>query len=629
MIEHTLQRYWGYTDFRKNQKAIITSVIKKKDVLAVLATGGGKSLCYQLPTIHQNGICVVISPLIALIQDQINDLSKRNIKALTIPSGSTSEDIIRIMDNLQFGGYSFLYLSPERLQSKLVQEKLRQIDISLIAVDEAHCISEWGHDFRPSYRNIKILRELLPKANCIALTGTATKKVIADICENLKLQEPEVFKESLFQENISYRIIATEDKYGKLIQILPKIKGSSIIYTNSRNGSEALSKYLNSKGLLSTFYHGGMTSEKKDENFKKWMSDSVKIMVATSAFGMGINKANVRCIIHYDLPSSIENYIQQVGRAGRDGKKAYGILFKNDFDLKLKNQILEQSLPSVKEVKNLYQKLFQFFSIAKGEQPEDYFVFHPLEFYDQYNLDENKSRAIFQLLQNNGVIEFDSNRQEKSSIQFICDSKTVQKYAIINIYIKNFINSLLRTYSGLYKQKVYINEFEISKRNSITTDAVFQYLEQLKSDKIIDFSKRRKGIGIRFLHPREDDFTINSISKNIKKYLDQKHIKNKEFDEYITNNSICRRIQIATYFDENITSECMKCDVCDKKNRSVSSNLETKIMDLLRSKKALTSAEICHHLDADESEILILLQELLARQKIRINSINKFSRNEE
>ena len=302
MIEKTLQQYWGYPSFRSNQKEIITSVLDGKDVIAVLATGGGKSICYQLPTIHSKGICVVVSPLIALIQDQIQELSKRNIKALTIPSGSSPDDIIRILDNLEFGGYSFLYISPERLQSRIVQDKLRSIDIKLIAVDEAHCISEWGHDFRPSYRNISTLREICPDANIIALTGTATKKVIQDISKNLNLNEPRIFKDSLIQDHIEYRILDTEDKYGKLFRILHKEIGATIIYTNSRIGSEELSRTLNSKGIKSTFYHGGMSPTEKDKNFKIWMNNETLNMVATSAFGMGINKPDVRCIIHFNLP---------------------------------------------------------------------------------------------------------------------------------------------------------------------------------------------------------------------------------------------------------------------------------------------------------------------------------------
>lgn len=277
MIENTLQQFWGYPSFRSNQKQIITSVLDGKDVIAVLATGGGKSICYQLPTVHTKGICVVVSPLIALIQDQIEELSKRNIKALTIPSGSSSDDIIRILDNLKFGGYSFLYLSPERLQSRIVQEKLRAITVNLIAVDEAHCISEWGHDFRPSYRNISALREICPNANVIALTGTATKKVIGDISVNLKLNSPSLYKDSLIQNHIEYRILDTADKYGKLFRILQKEIGSSIIYTNSRIGSEELSRTLHSKGIKSTFYHGGLTPSEKKKTLKFGGLTSVQI----------------------------------------------------------------------------------------------------------------------------------------------------------------------------------------------------------------------------------------------------------------------------------------------------------------------------------------------------------------
>lgn len=629
MIEKTLQQYWGYPSFRSNQKEIITSVLDGKDVIAVLATGGGKSICYQLPTIHSKGICVVVSPLIALIQDQIQELSKRNIKALTIPSGSSPDDIIRILDNLEFGGYSFLYISPERLQSRIVQDKLRSIDIKLIAVDEAHCISEWGHDFRPSYRNISTLREICPDANIIALTGTATKKVIQDISKNLNLNEPRIFKDSLIQDHIEYRILDTEDKYGKLFRILHKEIGATIIYTNSRIGSEELSRTLNSKGIKSTFYHGGMSPTEKDKNFKIWMNNETLNMVATSAFGMGINKPDVRCIIHFNLPSSMEAYIQQVGRAGRDKKKAFGILFKNENDIHLQNKILNQSLPNIEEIKNFYRKLFQYFSISKGEASESYHYFNPEEFYNHYEIDSKKARTIFQLLQNNGIIEFDSNRYEKSSVQFITDSKTVQNYAIRNIYIKNFINSLLRFYTGLYKQKVYINEFELAKKNSIDISEVFRHLEQLNKDEIIDFQRNLEGVKIRFQHPREDDYTINSIAKNIEKYLLQKRLKTKEFNHFITNKSVCRVIQIGQYFDENIENECQKCDVCISKNKQFKTEISKLILTLLSKKMPLSSDEICTKIEAEESDILIHLQELLASQKITLTFGNKYQLNEQ
>ena len=629
MIEKTLQQYWGYPSFRANQKEIITSVLEGKDVIAVLATGGGKSICYQLPTIHSKGICVVVSPLIALIQDQIQELSKRNIKALTIPSGSSADDIIRILDNLEFGGYSFLYISPERLQSRIVQDKLRTIDIKLIAVDEAHCISEWGHDFRPSYRNISALREICPDAHVIALTGTATKKVIQDISKNLNLSEPTIFKDSLIQDHIEYRILDTEDKYGKLFRILQKEIGSTIIYTNSRIGSEELSRTLNSKGLKSTFYHGGMSATEKEKNFKIWMANECPNMVATSAFGMGINKPDVRCIIHFNLPSSMEAYIQQVGRAGRDGKKAFGILFKNENDIQQQNKILNQSLPSIEEIKNFYQKLFQYFSISKGEVSEGYHYFNPEEFYNHYGIDAKKARTIFQLLQNNGIIEFDSNRYEKSSVQFITDSKIVQNYAIRNIYNKNFINSLLRLYTGLYKQKVYINEFELAKKNSINISEVFSHLEQLNKDKIIDFHRNLEGVKVRFNHPREDDYTINSIAKNVEKYIHQKQLKGKEFNHFITNNSVCRVIQIGRYFDENIENECQKCDVCVSKNKRFKTEISKLILELLNKNRAISSDEICAKIEAEEADILIHLQELLASQKISLTSSNKYQLNEQ
>ena len=376
--------------------------------------------------------------------DAIRGISDKEGVAHVLNSSLNKTEIKQVKADIESGITKLLYVAPESLVKEENTEFLQNQTISFMAIDEAHCISEWGHDFRPSYRNISTLREICPDANIIALTGTATKKVIQDISKNLNLNEPTIFKDSLIQDHIEYRILDTEDKYGKLFRILHKEIGATIIYTNSRIGSKELSRTLNSKGIKSTFYHGGMSPTEKDKNFKIWMNNETPNMVATSAFGMGINKPDVRCIIHFNLPSSMEAYIQQVGRAGRDEKKAFGIVFKNENDIHLQNKILNQSLPNIEEIKNFYRKLFQYYSISKGEASESYHYFNPEEFYNHYEIDSKKARTIFQLLQNNGIIEFDSNRYEKSSVQFITDSKTVQNYAIRTIYIKNFINSLLR-----------------------------------------------------------------------------------------------------------------------------------------------------------------------------------------
>ena len=365
-----LKRYWGHSSFRNLQEEIIEAVISKKDVFTLLPTGAGKSLCYQIPALSKEGICLVISPLISLMKDQIEQLDKKGIKALSIESNTSIDQIVTLFDNLKFGKYKFLYLSPERLNSEFILNKIKQIPVNLIAVDEAHCISEWGHDFRPSYRLIHKVREIHPEVNVIALTATATKKVTQDIIENLNLSNTSIFKKSFYRKNLAYQIIKNENKLGKLEQIFKKNPFPTIIYVNSRKKTEDISNFINAKGYLSTFYHGGMTTESKTKAFNSWIKEDRLIMVATNAFGMGIDKPNVKVVIHLDLPTSIENYVQEAGRAGRNGEKSFSVVLQNENDINSFKKNTLETIPTINEIKNIHRKLYQYFQIALGELPE-------------------------------------------------------------------------------------------------------------------------------------------------------------------------------------------------------------------------------------------------------------------
>ena len=378
--EKILKEYWGFNAFRNPQKEIITSVLENTDTIALLPTGGGKSICFQVPALLKDGVCIVISPLIALMQDQVKNLKKRNIKALTIPSGSNQNEIITLFDNIKFGKVKFLYISPERLQTPLIQQKIKELQVNLVAIDEAHCISEWGHDFRPSYRSIKILKELLPTVNFIALTATANKRVLEDISTNLALSNHALFQKSFFKENLAYQIFKIEDKLSRLIQIFNKTKVPAIIYVNSRKKTVEISNFLHANKFKSTCYHAGLSPSEKQIAFEDWMSEKKPIIVATNAFGMGIDKPNVGLVIHYNLPASIENYVQETGRAGRNEKKSFGVLFFNENDLFLQKKQAENSIPTISEIKEVHRKLYQYFRIANGELLEEMFFFNFSEF---------------------------------------------------------------------------------------------------------------------------------------------------------------------------------------------------------------------------------------------------------
>ena len=619
-----LQQYWGFSTFRKPQEAIIQSVIENKDTIALLPTGGGKSVCFQIPALVKEGICIVISPLLALMQDQVNSLAEKGIKAMTIPSGSTQDEIIVLFDNLRFGNYKFLYISPERLQSRFIQEKIKQLNVNLIAIDEAHCISEWGHDFRPSYRNITILRELKPTVNCIALTASATKKVITDIADSLQMKDLNIFKKSFYRENLAYQIIEIEDKLQQLKQLFSTTKSPAIVYVNTRNKTKNISNYLNANGFKSGFYHGGLSTVEKQIAFDNWVTEKTPIIVATNAFGMGIDKANVSLVVHINLPTSIENYLQEAGRAGRDGNQAKSVVLWNKNDIVTFQELLSVSFPSIAEIKTIHQKLYQHFQIAKGELIETSFEFNFLDFCNKYQFIPNKTFNALQILHNNGVVQLNHNFQQKSTVQFLVNSSQVLHFAKRNTNVKKFVNSLLRLYGGLFEQPTKIDEFYLAKKTGITSFTVIEYLNDFAEKELIDYKKSSKNAELFFLLPREDDKTIHRISKNITAYLQQKAQKSADLIRFIKNDDVCRSVQLLHYFDEKTVKNCGICDVCLRKKKLPIKNISEEIVHLLQEKGEISSREISALIQAKEQDILINLQRLLANEKIAINSYNKY-----
>ncbi|WP_299045559.1 ATP-dependent DNA helicase RecQ [uncultured Polaribacter sp.] len=622
-----LSHFWGFKDFIFPQETVINAVLEKQDVIALLPTGAGKSICFQIPALAFDGICLVISPLIALMQDQVENLSKKNIKASCIPNGASQDEIITLFDNLKFGGYKFLYLSPERLQSRFIQEKIKELTVNLIAIDEAHCISEWGHDFRPSYRNIKILKDIHPTINYIALTATANKKVIEDIVTNLSLTTPNIFKKSFFKENLAYQLFKVEDKLGRLIQIFTKTRNPAIVYVNSRKKTIEISNFLNNNGFKSGFYHGGLTGTEKQMAYDNWITESTPIIVATNAFGMGIDKDNIKLVIHYNLPSSIENYVQECGRAGRNNKKAFAALLYNNEDLSLLKNQLESTSPSIREIKEILKNLYQHFRIPFGELPLESYDFNFLAFCKKYNLSTFKVDTTLKILNNNGVLEINQNYNQKSTLQFSVSSKQVLRYSAYNNNIANFISTVLRTYGGLFEKETTINEYAIAKKVGTTSNQVIAQLKKLHDDQLLVYKGTTSNASLTFLTPREDDKTVNRCSKEIKKFIEQKRKKTNEFIHFVENDTICRSIQILNYFDENSTKQCGLCDVCLKEKKKNTNKLSENILQIIMQRGSLSSSEIRTLLHANEKDILIHLRYLLAEQKISINNQNKYQLN--
>ena len=623
-----LKKYWGYNAFRHPQEEIISNVLNGDDTLALLPTGGGKSVCFQIPTLVNDGICIVVSPLIALMNDQVKNLSNKNIKAISLTSKLTPDEVIVAFDNLKFGNYKFLYLSPEKLQSELIQQKIKQLNVQLIAIDEAHCISEWGHDFRPSYLNISILREFFPQVPMIALTASATEKVSKDIVENLGLDTPKIFKKSFLRKNLAYQIFEVEDKLFKVEQVLKKVKGSKIIYTNSRRSTVEISAQLNHLGYKTNFYHGGMKHDTKLQHYEDWLSEKTPIIVATNAFGMGIDKSDVRVIIHYNLPQSIENYLQEAGRGGRDGEKSFSVVLKNKTDILNTKTRLQKTLPSIDFIKQVYFNLNQFFQISYGEISEKKYGFNLSEFCEIYKTSIVVTFNALKILEQESILIIDDNIHRKSSVQFKISNQAIFDYCESNQSKNNLIKLLLRTYGGIFESPKTINITYIAKNLSISSSALTNQLKQLHQDEIIQFYNANNNTQIQFLVQREDDRTINVRSKNITQRNNQKVAKMEALIDFIETNIICRSKQLLTYFGERNISDCGICDVClSKKNQKKKTNKEEiskEILMLLKNYKSLSSKEISSQIEASEKTVLFCIEILLEKNILAVTSHNKY-----
>lgn len=618
-----LKQYWKHQSFREPQSKIIEAVLKQKDVIALLPTGGGKSVCFQIPGILLEGVTIVISPLIALMKDQVNALNEKGVKAIALTSGISQDDMITLFDNLQFGDFKFLYLSPERLQSRFIQEKIKQLNVRLIAIDEAHCISEWGHDFRPSYRNIKILRELKPTVPFIALTASATKEVLEDIDRSLEMKDAAVFKKSFYRSNLAYQLFTVEDKLHRLIQIFNKTTSPAIVYVSSRKKTKEIATFLNTNGFKASYYNGGITTAEKQISFDNWMSEKAPIMVATNAFGMGIDKDNVKVVVHLDLPNSVENYIQEAGRAGRNNKKAFAVLLFNKSDIRIYSNKFTNAFHTITEMKNVYTKLHQHFLIANGEHSDTSYEFNSFEFCQVYGFNIQQLNNTLKIFSNNGIIDLTEGYENTSNVQFLISSSQVIAYSKQNATVKELITMLLRSYGGLFEQETTINEYRIAKQSNINYTIVVQLLTKLHDEGVIRYNKASDNTYITFLLPREDKSTINRIAKNSSSYINQKKRKSESLIQFVENSQTCRNIQILNYFDEHDTKECGICDVClSKRNRSLDVNIQIK--ECLKKEGLLTSKQLCALISLNDDDVLVNLQHLLSEDLIDVNEFNQY-----
>jgi ATP-dependent DNA helicase RecQ len=622
-----LEQYWNHTSFRPLQEEIINSVLENNDTFALLPTGGGKSVCFQIPALIKDGICIVVSPLVALMQDQVNSLKEKGIKAMAITSGIRYSELDSLLDNCIYGNYKFLYLSPERLQQDIVKQRIEQMNVNLIAVDEAHCISQWGNDFRPAYKNITILRQLQPHVNVIALTATAKPEVIAETIKELDFIAPNIFKASFSRPSISYQVQYSEDKIYDLEQLLRLHKGSSIIYVRSRKMSIEIHNILEKKGFRSTFYHGGIPKKDKNERLYQWMNNQKEVMVATTAFGMGIDKPDVKIVIHVNLPESLESYYQEAGRAGRNNDKAYAILLCNKSDEQvLKNQFIK-SLPSTDEIKVVYRKLCNYFQISYGEGELTTNLFNFSDFCKAYQFKSLKTFNALQLLDRNSIIKLSQQFNYKTKLQFIVSNASMFSYLNTHAPYNIVVKTILRTYGGIFEHQLAINLTLIADKSSVAEKQIIAILHQLHKDGIVDFLFSNTDSEVLFLQPREDDKTINRIANVVEH---QQALKRTQIDavlQFIANDRICKNRQLLRYFGELTDANCGVCSVCmngkiseEKKDPKT---IATQVILALQ-QQPMSSRQLVEHLPFKKAEIFTIIKSLLERNVIELNAGNSY-----
>lgn len=613
-----LREYWGYDNFRGIQEEIIQSICSGKDTLGLMPTGGGKSITFQVPALALDGVCIVITPLIALMKDQVDHLKAKGISAAAIYSGMTRNEILKTLENAVFGAIKLLYVSPERIGSPLFQKKVSHMRVSFITVDEAHCISQWGYDFRPAYLQIINLRKIKPEVPILALTATATLKVIDDIQQCLAFHEKNVFRMSFERKNLAYVVRIAADKEAELVHILHAVPGCAIVYVRSRKKTKEIAQLLQENNITATSYHAGLEHVTKTIRQEEWMSNKVRVMVATNAFGMGIDKPDVRLVIHIDGPDSIEAYFQEAGRAGRDGKKAYAVLLYNSVDARKLQKRIDDNFPQKDYIRKVYDSLAYYFQIGIDSGAGYTFNFDINKFCQIYQLSITYTLSSLHILSQLGYIVYEDDPSSAARIQFLLSRN--QLYYLDHLTPKEdaTIEAILRLYGGLFNDYVYIDEQLISQHAGLSPQEVYLILKGLTEQRIVHFIPQRKMPFIHYLRNRIDGFRLNITSEV---YEDRKLEYEKRiqaFINYAENSHICRSRQLLEYFGETVQKDCNQCDVCLGEKQHISDKIvacQTAIIQLLRDGKPHCTAEM-HALPFAQKDIEKAMEQLLNEEHI-------------
>ena len=560
--QEILKQYWGYDSFRDLQEEIITSIGEGKDTLGLMPTGGGKSITFQVPALAQEGICIVITPLIALMKDQVQNLRKREIKALAIYSGMTRQEILTALENCIFGNYKFLYISPERLDTEIFRTKLRSMKVSMITVDESHCISQWGYDFRPAYLKIAEIRELLPEVPVLALTATATPEVVTDIQARLKFREGNVFRMSFERKNLAYIVRKTDNKTKELLYILQRISGSAIIYVRNRRRTKEITELLMNEGITADFYHAGLDNAVKDLRQKRWQSGEVRVMVATNAFGMGIDKPDVRIVLHLDLPDSPEAYFQEAGRAGRDGEKAYAVILYSKSDKTTLHKRVVDTFPDKEYILNVYEHLQYYYQMAMGDGFQCIREFNLEEFCRKFKYFPVPVDSALKILTQAGYLEYTDEQDNSSRILFTIRRDELYKLREMGKEAEALIQSILRSYTGVFTDYAYISEESLAVRTGLTRQQIYNILVTLTKRRIVDYIPRKKTPYIIYTRERLELRFLHIPASVYEERKARYEARIKAMEEYVTTENICRSRMLLRYFGEKNEHNCGQCDVC-------------------------------------------------------------------
>ncbi|WP_291530808.1 RecQ family ATP-dependent DNA helicase [Bacteroides sp. UBA939] len=621
MYKEILKQYWGYDNFRGIQEDIINSIGEGRDTLGLMPTGGGKSITFQVPALAKEGLCLVITPLIALMKDQVQNLRKRGIKALAIYSGMSRQEILVTLENCIFGNYKFLYISPERLGTEIFRIKLRKMNICMITVDESHCISQWGYDFRPAYLKIAEIRNLLPGVPVLALTATATPAVVKDIQERLLFKKENVFRMSFERKNLAYIVRKVENKTGELLHILRSMPGSAIVYVRNRSRTKETTELLNHEGITADFYHAGLDDATKDIRQHRWQAGESRVMVATNAFGMGIDKSDVRIVIHLDLPDSIEAYFQEAGRAGRDGNKAYAVILYAKSDKVTLNKRIPDTFPEKDYIKHLYEDLQYYYQMAMGDGLGCVREFSLEDFCRKFKYFPVPADSALKILTQAGYLEYTDEQDNASRLHFIARRDELYKLRNLGEDVDKLLQIILRSYTGVFTDYTFINEDSLAVRNGLTRQQVYDMLMHLSKMRIIDYIPHKKTPYIIYTRERVDIQHLQIPRSVYEKRKERYETRIKAMVDYVTTDTACRSRMLLRYFGEKNEHNCEVCDVClgrrtkEAPRKIPMDELRNEILQVL-AKQTVTPAGLAEQITIDKEFLLEALHQLLDEKQI-------------